>query len=67
MKIIKEKQEVSLTEDALLSEDRITINELLTSAGYFLGALSLNDNVAAIRKDAAQRLIEQIKKEYRLK
>jgi len=27
----------------------------------------LNDNVAAIRKDAAQRLIEQIKKEYRLK
>ncbi len=57
---------MSLTEDVLLAEDRITINELLTSAGYFLGALSLNDNVAAIRKDAAQRLIEQIKKEYRL-
>ena len=58
---------MSLTEDVLLAEDRITINELLTSAGYFLGALSLNDNVAAIRKNAAQRLIEQIKKEYRLK
>jgi hypothetical protein len=67
LKIIKEKREVSLTEDALLSEDRITINELLTSAGYFLGALSLNDNVAAIRKDAALRLIEQINKEYHLK
>ena len=66
LKIIKEKREVSLTEDALLSEDRITLNELLTSAGYFLGALSLNDNVAAIRKDAALRLIEQINKEYHL-
>ena len=67
LKIIKEKREVRLTEDVLLSEDRITINELLTSAGYFLGALSLNDNVAAIRKDAALRLIEQINKEYHLK
>ena len=67
LKIIKEKREVSLTEDALLSEDRITINELLTSAGYFLGALSLNDNVAAIRKEAALRLIEQINKAYHLK
>ena len=58
---------MNLTEDVLLSEDRITFNELLTSAGYFLGALSLNDNVAAIRKDAALRLIEQIKKRYKLK
>ena len=58
---------MSLTEDVLLSEDRITINELLTSAGYFLGALSLNDNVTAIRKDAALRLIEMIKKGYHLK
>ena len=67
LKIIKEKKEVQLAEDVLLSEDRITLNELLTSAGYFLGALSLNDNVAAIRKDAALRLIEQIKKGYKLK
>jgi hypothetical protein len=67
LRIIKEKKEVSLTEDMLLTEDRIILNELLTSAGYFLGALSLNDNVAAIRRDTAIRLIEQIKKEYRLK
>ena len=57
----------SHTSDLLLSEDMITFNELLTSAGYFLGALSLNDNVAAVRKKAALRLIDQIKKGYKLK
>ena len=67
LKIIKEKREVSLTKMRCFQNDRITINELLTSAGYFLGALSLNDNVAAIRKDAALQLIEQINKEYHLK
>ena len=67
LKIIKEKREIDLTADALLTEDKITINELITSAGYFYGALSLNDRVASIRKDAAQRLIELIKKEYHLK
>jgi hypothetical protein len=67
LQIIKEKKEVPLTEDVLISEDKTAINELLTSAGYFYGALSLNDNVASIRKKAAEQLIELIKKEYRLK
>ena len=67
LKIIKEKKEVSLPGDALISEDKTAINELLTSMGYFYGALSLNDKVAAIRKEAVQRLIEIIKKEYGLK
>jgi len=66
LKIIKEKKEIPLTEDVLISEDKLSINELLTSAGYFYGALSLNDNVAALRKKASEKLIEQIKKEYRL-
>ncbi|MBP6215212.1 MAG: hypothetical protein KA399_03335 [Chitinophagaceae bacterium] len=67
LKIIKEKKQVELTADALLSEDRITINELITFAGYFYGALSLNDQVASIRKDAAESLIVLIKKRYHLK
>jgi hypothetical protein len=67
LKIIKEKKEIPLNEDVLISEDKLSINELLTSAGYFYGALSLNDAVAAIRKKAAEQLIELIKKEYRLK
>jgi hypothetical protein len=33
LKIIKEKKEIPLTEDVLISEDKLSINELLTSAG----------------------------------
>ena len=67
LKIIKEKKEVALTGDALISEDKIAINELLTSAGYFYGALSLNNNVAADRNINASQLIEMIKAKYKLK
>jgi hypothetical protein len=67
LKIIKEKKEVPLTGDALISEDKIAINELLTSAGYFYGALSLNNNVAADRKINANELIELIRTKYKLK
>ena len=67
LRIIKVKKELSLPGDALISEDKTDINELLTSMGYFYGALSLNDNVAAIRKSAAEQLIELIKKEYNFK
>jgi len=66
LKIIKEKKEVPLTGDALISEDKIAINELLTSAGYFYGALSLNNNVAADRKTNASQLIVLIKTRYKL-
>ena len=58
---------MNLTGDALISEDKIAINELLTSAGYFYGALSLNNNVAADRKINANQLIELIKTKYKLK
>lgn len=67
LKIIKEKKEVALTGDALISEDKIAINELITSAGYFYGALSLNNNVASIRNNDAVNLIALIKQEYHLK
>ena len=67
LKIIKEKKEVALTGDALISEDKIAINELITSAGYFYGALSLNNNVASIRNKDAINLIVLIKNQYHLK
>ena len=67
LNIIKEKKELKLNEDVLLTEDRLAINELITSAGYFYGALSLNQTVGNDRSKAAQRLIELIKKEYHLK
>ena len=67
LKIIKEKKEQPLTTEALLTEDKLIINELLTSAGYFYGALSLNENLGTNRSKAAQRLIDLIKKEYHLK
>jgi hypothetical protein len=67
LNIIKEKKEIKLNEDVLLTEDRVIINELITSAGYFYGALSLNQNLGSDRSKAAQRLIEVIKKEYHLK
>ncbi len=66
LKIITEKQEIPLTGDALISEDKTAINELLTSAGYFFGALSLNNNVATNRKEAAIKLIELMKDKYHL-
>jgi len=65
-KIIKKQEEQNLSSDVLLTEDKTIMNELITSAGYFYGALSLNDKVASIRNKAAQRLIEIIKKEYHL-
>jgi len=66
LKIITEKKEVPLTGEALISEDKTAINELLTSAGYFFGALSLNNNVATNRKEAAIKLIALMKDKYRL-
>ncbi|WP_462221271.1 hypothetical protein [Ferruginibacter sp.] len=66
LKIIKEKKEIPLTADAMISEDKIAMNELLTSAGYFYGALSLNNIVAANRNQDAKKLIELLQKAYHL-
>ena len=66
LKIIKEKKEISLTPDAMISEDTIAMNELLTSAGYIYGAIALNNNLAVSRSKEALQLIQLIKEEYRL-
>ncbi len=67
LKIIKERKEQPLSSDALLTEDKLIFNELLTSAGYFYGALSLNENLGIARSKSAKRLAALIKKEYQLK
>jgi hypothetical protein len=66
LKIIKERKEQDAGSSALLTEDRIILNELMTSAGYFYGALILAENIAKERNIAAKELINLIQKEYKL-
>ena len=66
LKIIKERKEQNTDASALLTEDRIILNELMTSAGYFYGALILAENIANERSVAAKELIELIQEEYNL-
>jgi len=67
LKIIKEKKEQPATASDLLTGDRVTINELLTSGQYLYGAFVLAEKIGNERNMAAQKLIELIKKEYHLK
>jgi len=64
--IIKEKKEIAADAAALLTEDPVVLNELITSAQYLYGALILGEKIGNERSIAAQQLIELIKKEYRL-
>lgn len=66
LKIIKEQKEQQADSNDLLTEDRVTLNELITSAQYLYGAFSLGEKVGNERNIAAQKLIELIKKEYYL-
>jgi hypothetical protein len=66
LKIIKEKKEIPADATALLTEDRVVLNELITSAQYLYGALILGEKIGNERSIAAQKLIELIKKEYHL-
>jgi len=67
LKIIKEKKEQPAASSDLLTEDRSTLNELITSAQYLYGSFLLGEKVGGERNIAAQKLIELIKKEYNLK
>ncbi len=67
LKIIKEKKEQPAVVSDLLTEDRVALNELATSAQYLYGAFFLAEKIGNERNLAAQKLIELIKKEYRLK
>jgi hypothetical protein len=64
LKIIKDQKEQPATSTDLLTEDRVTLNELINSAQYLYGAFSLGEKIGNERNIAAQNLIELIKKEY---
>jgi hypothetical protein len=64
LKIIKEKAEIPADATALLTEDPVVLNSLITSAQYLYGALILGEKIGNERIAAAQQLIELIKKEY---
>ncbi len=66
LKIIKEQKEQQAESSDLLTEDRITLNELITSAQYLYGSFSLGEKIGNKRNITAQKLIELIKKEYHL-
>ena len=66
LKIIKEKKEQPASSTDLLTEDRVTLNELITSVQYLYGSFSLGEKISNERNIAAQKLIELIKKEYKL-
>jgi hypothetical protein len=66
LKIIKEEKEQQAEPGDLLTEGRITLNELNTTAQYLYGAFKLGENIGNKRNIAAQKLIELIKTEYHL-
>ena len=66
LKIIREQKEQPADSKDLLTEDRVTLNELITSAQYLYGAFLLGEKIGNERNIAAQKLIELIKKEYHL-
>jgi hypothetical protein len=66
LKIIKAKEEQPATASDLLTEDKIAMNELLTSAQYLYGAFLLAEKISNDKNLAAQKLIALIKKEYHL-
>jgi hypothetical protein len=66
LKIIIEKKEIQADASALLTEDPIVLNRLITSAQYLFGALILGEKIGNERRVAAQKLIELIGKEYQL-
>lgn len=67
LKIIKEKKEQPAVSSDLLTEDRMALNELATTAQYLYGAFLLAEKIGDERNIAAQTLIELIKKVYHLK
>jgi hypothetical protein len=66
LNIIKEKKEIPADASALLTEDPVVLNELITSAQYLYGALILGEKIGSERSIAAKQLIELIEKEYGL-
>ncbi|WP_336127169.1 DUF6090 family protein [Mesoflavibacter sp. CH_XMU1422-2] len=67
LEILKTKNKVSTENSAIITEDRETINELITSAQYIYGAISLSEKLVINRKEKAKNLIQEIDKNYNKK
>jgi hypothetical protein len=65
LKILKERKQQHTDTTTLITEDRKTINELLSSAQYIYGVVKISEIVCDKRKEGALDLIELIKKEYK--
>jgi len=66
LNILKERKEQNTGADALLTEDKVILNELITSAQYFYGSLKLSEDIGKEKSAIAKNLIELIQKEYQL-
>lgn len=64
LEILKTNTKVSTDNTAIITEDRKTINELITSVQYIYGAISLSENLVISRKEKAEKLIQEINKNY---
>jgi hypothetical protein len=67
LNIVKQNKEQPAGAADLLTQDRMMLNELATSAQYLYGAFLLAEKIGNKRNIAAGELIELIKKEYDLK
>jgi hypothetical protein len=65
--ILKERKEPSMKSIKLITEDPLTINELLTEAQYLYGSLRLSQNITTLRQRSAENLITLISTEYHIK
>jgi hypothetical protein len=66
LNILKEKKEIPADASALLTEDPVVLNQLITNAQFLYGSLILGEKIGNERSIAAQNLIELIKKEYQM-
>jgi hypothetical protein len=67
LNIVKQNNEQPAGAADLLTQDRMTLNELATSAQYLYGAFLLAEKICNKRNIAAGELIELIKKAYDVK
>ena len=67
LRILKEGKPVDSKQSALITDDPIAINELLTSAQYVYGAIKLSEEITEQRKIEAEKLASLLQKEYNLK
>jgi hypothetical protein len=66
VRLRNQKKEIPADATALLTEDPVVINQLITSAQYVYGTIILGEKIGNERRIAAQKLIELIRKEYQL-